>query len=168
MMQDKAAAYGVKRPMQRHAAGKHSPTIIESAVGQCAVPSATSVAPTEMRKTKSAAPADPVGNIENSLCTYRRLAVARACGNPERRGSYHPLVGCESDRGTMRLCLPGGAKHSRYDTRRSKRMWYLKTVEMTVVIGRKHKSSSITVLQLDRVKCCNVKGVGVIQCVSLS
>ena len=108
MMQDKAAAYGVKRPMQRHAAGKHSPIIIESAVGQCTVPSATRVAPTEMRKTKSAAPADPVGNIENSLCTYRRLAVASGCGNPERRGSYHPLVGCGSDCGTRRLYHPGG------------------------------------------------------------
>jgi hypothetical protein len=36
---------------------------------QCAVPLTTSVAAIETRKTRSAAPAVPVGNMENSLCT---------------------------------------------------------------------------------------------------
>lgn len=39
------------------------------AKAQCAIPCATRVAATETRKTKSAAPAIPAGNMENSLCT---------------------------------------------------------------------------------------------------
>jgi len=36
---------------------------------QCAVPLTSKVAAMETRKTKSAAPAVPEGNMENSLCT---------------------------------------------------------------------------------------------------
>ena len=48
-----------------------NPRSIQSEVtsAQCAVPSTTSVAATVVRKIKSAAPAVPAGNMENSLCT---------------------------------------------------------------------------------------------------
>jgi hypothetical protein len=65
------AQKGVRKPTHRDIAGKANPARIQNEVtkAQCAIPSTTSVAATETRNTKSAAPAAPVGNIENSLCT---------------------------------------------------------------------------------------------------
>ena len=72
---------------------------------QCAVPSTTSVAATETRKIKSAVPAVPVGNMENSLCTDE--GYPRPDGRAISKGGLadYPFVGCKSNCAKVMLGL---------------------------------------------------------------
>jgi hypothetical protein len=72
-----AAAYGVSRPTQRKMAGTRKIAAVqkEVTIAQFSVPSTRRVVATETLKTRSAAPAIPVGNIENSLCTLAGYAA---------------------------------------------------------------------------------------------
>lgn len=52
---------------------------------QCAVPSFRNAAATTNRSSRSAMPGSPVGNIENSLCTFVRIACFSVVANLQRR-----------------------------------------------------------------------------------
>jgi hypothetical protein len=72
--QDRAAQYGVKKPKNKHKpinATNTSMTGTELRNERLVVSPITVTATTE-RKTIRATPAIPVGNIENSLCTWRK------------------------------------------------------------------------------------------------
>lgn len=75
---------GVKIPMPSDAASKQTPPTshmctVGSCVGRTFV---KSIAATEKRSKTNATPANPVGNMENSLCTAERLAVIGTTGKP--------------------------------------------------------------------------------------
>ena len=74
-------------PRQRDNAGIANPRNIQNAFirAQCALPFTTKLTAAETRRTNSAAPAVPVGNIEKSLCTNEMLSGAERPGNPFRR-----------------------------------------------------------------------------------
>ena len=79
--------YGVKTPMHRLLAML---ALRKSAQGeftsvQCAVPSFRNVAATTNRSRRSAMPGNPVGNIENSLCTIERLIFPGETANLQSR-----------------------------------------------------------------------------------
>ena len=73
--QQRDAHKGVTSPKHTQAAVRTIGTRVQSDVTrvQRAVPSMRSVAATASRKTKSAAPGAPNGNMENSLCTVESL-----------------------------------------------------------------------------------------------
>ena len=108
--------YGVKTPMHRLIT---MPTLRTSAQGeftsvQCAVPSVRNVAATTNRRTRSAMPGSPVGNIENSLCTIERVTCPDDAANLQsrvaeqffRRGIHPPRLPYSNVRKRQTSCVP--------------------------------------------------------------
>ncbi len=88
----------------------------EPTITQRAVPSKRNVATTTTRRSRSAMPGSPVGNIENSLSTIERVTCRCDATNLQsrdvqllfRRGTHPPELPYSSVEKTETSCLPRG------------------------------------------------------------